>query len=398
MLSKKARNIKTSPTLALVAMAKELQSKGHPVISLTVGEPDWATFPVARDAGVEAIITGNTKYTPANGTLDFRKELSKKLEQELGIQYSPSEIVVGPGAKFIIFSALQMLCDEGDEVIIQAPYWVSYPTMIELAGAVPKIILCDEKEKFKLSAEKLESHISARTKAFLFCSPSNPTGLSYTKEEISEIAQVLKRHPQVTVISDDIYNRLNFDGSPVAPHLLHVAPELKDRIVAINGGSKAYSMTGWRIGWGAGPSSLIKAMGDYQSQATGAPSTIAQFAAQKALFTSDHEITKVVQLLIDRKNKSIESFKKIPEMKISNPDGAFYLWVDIRALMGRSYKGRVIRTDKDFCDVLLNEYFVATVPGLECGVEGFMRLSFATTESQMAEAIDRMQRLVQELK
>lgn len=398
MLSKKAQNLKTSPTLFLVAKAKELQAQGHDVISLTVGEPDWATFEKASMAGVEAIQKGMTKYTPANGTIELRKAIGLGLKKELNLDYSPTQVMVSPGAKFAIFAALQMICDPGDEVIIHTPYWVSYPTMIELSGGVPKVVECGEKENFKITAKQLESAITSKTKGFLFCSPSNPTGLVYSKEELKELAAVFLKNPQVVIISDDIYNRLMFDGSFVAPHLLHVAPELKERTVIINGGSKTYSMTGWRIGWAAGPEKLIKAMGDYQSQATGSPSSISQNAALAALNNSESEINNVVQTLIKRKKSAIEAFKIIPEFKIFNPDGAFYLWVDISKCLGKNFNGQAVKNSKDFCDILLNQFFVATVPGIECGSEGFMRLSFATTEEKMSKAIARMKDFVSQLK
>lgn len=390
MLSKRAQNLKTSPTLFLVAKAKELQSQGHPVISLTVGEPDWPTFPVAALAGQEAIEKGYTKYTPANGTVELRQAIVEKVKSEIGLEYGIKNVTVASGAKFIIFGALQMLCSPGDEVIINSPYWVSYPTMVELADGVPVIVNCGEENHFKMTPEKLEKAITPKTKAFLFCSPSNPTGLVYTREELRALAEVLKRHPQVMVISDDMYNRLMFDGNKVAPHILHVAPELKERVVMINGGSKAYSMTGWRIGWAVGPEKLITAMGDYQSQSTGSPSSISQYAAVAAIKHSESDIEQVVKTLIQRKNSAMEVFRKVPQLRVIEPQGAFYLWVEMKSLYGKSYKGRTIEGSRDFADILLNDYFVATVPGSECGCDGYLRLSFACSETQMQEAIQRM--------
>jgi len=390
ILSKRAQNLKTSPTLFLVAKAKELQAKGHPVISLTVGEPDWPTFPVAATAGKEAIEKGITKYTPANGTVELRQAVADKIKAEIGLEYTVKNITVASGAKFIIFGALQMLCSPGDEVIINSPYWVSYPTMVELADGVPVVVECDEKDHFKMTPEKLEKAITAKTRVFLFCSPSNPTGLVYTREELKALAEVLKRYPQVVVISDDMYNRLMFDGTSVAPHILHVAPELKDRVVLVNGGSKAYSMTGWRIGWAVGPEKLITAMGDYQSQSTGSPSSISQYAAVAAIKHSEPDIALVVKTLIQRKNAALEEFKKVPQLRVIEPQGAFYLWVEMKSIYGKTHKGRKIQGSKDFAEILLNEYFVAIVPGAECGCDGYVRLSFACTEDQMKEAIHRM--------
>jgi len=389
--------LKTSPTLFLVAKAKELAAQGHDVISLTVGEPDWPTFKNVSDAGIEAIQIGITKYTPANGTIELRKAIADKIKSEIGIEYSAKEISVASGAKYSIFAALQMLCSPGDEVIIATPYWVSYPTMVELADAVPRIVQCGEKENFKITPTLLEKAISTKTRAFLFCSPSNPTGLQYSMDELRGLSEVLKRHPQVAIISDDIYNRLVFDGNRVAPHILQVAPELRERTILINGGSKAYSMTGWRIGWAAGPEKVITAMADYQSQSTGSPSSISQYALLAAIENSEAEILEVNQKLIARKKFGMDLLGTIAEFKVSPPEGAFYFWVDITACLGKSYKGQRVINSKDFCDILLNQYFVATVPGSECGTEGFMRLSFATAEDNLKRAVARMKDFIDQL-
>lgn len=396
-LSKRAQNLKTSPTLFLVAKAKELAAQGHDVISLTVGEPDWPTFEVPSKAGIEAIEKNLTKYTPANGTVELRQTIAKKIKFEIGQAYSTKEITVASGAKFIIFAALQMLCSPGDEVIIGAPYWVSYPMMVELADGVPHIIECGEQENYKITPAQLENAINAKTKALLFCSPSNPTSLLYTADELAALAEVLRKHPQVAIITDDMYNRLVFDGSKVAPHILQVAPDLRDRTVAVNGGSKAYSMTGWRIGWAAGPEKLITAMADYQSQATGSPSSISQHAAMKAIEQCEPDIEQVVTKLTSRKNSGLAELRSVPGFKVAEPDGAFYFWVDIKSSLGKSYNGKLIRTSKDFCDVLLETFFVATVPGVECGMDGFMRLSFAVSEETMKRAVARMKDFVGQL-
>lgn len=396
-LSQRALKLKPSPTLALVAKAKELSAKGHPVISLTVGEPDWPTFKSASDAGIVAIQKGMTKYTAAQGTIELRKIIAKKLKQEVGIDYQPNQISVGSGAKFIVFAALQSLLNPGEEVLMNSPYWVSYPTMIELADGVPHIVECNEDKNFKLLAADMEAHINKKTKAFLFCSPSNPTGLAYTKAELTDIAAVLRKHPQIVIISDDMYNRLMFDGSEVAPHLLHVAPDLQDRTIVVNGGSKTYSMTGWRIGWAAGPAKIITAMADYQSQATGCPSSIAQYAVQVAIENSEADIKEVVKTLIARKVTSIAALRAVPGFKVAEPQGAFYFWVDIKAHFGKIHKGKKIIGAKEFCEVLLDDYFVATVPGTECGTEGYMRLSFATDEKLILQAVDRMREMISHL-
>ena len=397
MLSERAKSLKTSPTLFLVAKAKELQAQGHDVISLTVGEPDWPTYPAASEAGIAAIRNGITKYTAANGTVELRKAVTQRIQADLNLTYAINEVAVTSGAKYAIFAALQVLCDPTDEVIIHSPYWVSYPTMVELAGAKPSLVTCTEETNFKITAELLKKHITANTKVFLFCSPSNPTGFVYSKQELKEIADVIKQHPRMLVISDDMYNRLMFDGSNCAPHILEVAPELKDRTVVINGGSKAYSMTGWRIGWALGPQKIIQAIGDYASQSTGAPSSISQHAAVQALTSCEANIKETNSILKKRLSSALSEFKAVPEFKVYEPDGAFYLWVDVRKALGKSYQGQKIVSSKDFCQVLLEKLFVATVPGEEFGNPGFMRLSFAIDSDRMAQAIQRMKKLISEM-
>lgn len=396
MLSERAKNLKTSPTLFLVAKTKELQAQGHDVISLTVGEPDWPTYPAASEAGIEAIRKGITKYTAANGTIELRKAIAARIQADLGLTYAVNEIAVTSGAKFSIFAALQMLCDPQDEVIIHSPYWVSYPTMVELADGKPVLVTCTEETNFKITAELLKKHITPKTKAFLFCSPSNPTGFVYTKQELKEIADVIRQYPQMVVISDDMYNRLMFDGSNCAPHILEVAPDLKDRTIVINGGSKAYSMTGWRIGWAMGPQRVIQAIGDYASQSTGAPSSISQHAAVQALTNCEANIKETNITLKQRLKSALTEFKTIPQFKVYEPDGAFYLWVDVRKVLGKTYAGVKVTTSKEFCQVLLEKIFVATVPGEEFGNPGFMRLSFAIGTERMNEAIQRIRKLLSE--
>ncbi|MBC7421729.1 MAG: pyridoxal phosphate-dependent aminotransferase [Bdellovibrio sp.] len=397
-LSKRAQSLKTSPTLFLVAKAKELQAQGHDVISLTVGEPDWGTYPAAALAGHEAIDLGLTKYTPASGTPDLKRAILERLEIDLKLKYAMNEVAVTSGAKYAIFAALQVLCDPKDEVIIHSPYWVSYPTMAELADAVPRIVTCTEESNFKITAEQLKKNINANTKVFLFCSPSNPTGFIYSKEELRKIADVLLENPRVHVISDDMYNRLMFDGSNCAPHILEAAPELKDRTIIINGGSKAYSMTGWRIGWAVGPQKIIQALGDYASQSTGAPSSISQHALVAGILKCEPNIKETNVVLKKRLASALHEFQSISEFKIFEPQGAFYLWVDIKKALGRLYQGVKVSTSKEFCQILLEKFYVATVPGEEFGNPGYMRLSFAIGTERMAEAIARMNRLVGQMK
>lgn len=397
MLSERAKKLKTSPTLFLVAKAKELQAQGHAVISLTVGEPDWETFPDAAQAGIQAIQNGITKYTAANGTLELRKNIADRIKKDINLSYNPQQVVVTSGAKFAIFSALQVLCNPGDEVIIHSPYWVSYPTMVELADAVPKIVTCTESTNFKITAELLQENITEKTKILLFCSPSNPTGFVYSANELKKIGEVLAKYPQIIIISDDMYNRLMFDGTLCAPHILQSCPELKERTLIINGASKAYSMTGWRIGWALGNSQIIKAIGDYASQSTGAPSSIAQSAAAVALVQCEKNIVETNLTLIKRMNFAYDELRSIESFTVYKPQGAFYFWINVQQALGKKIENVIIDSSKKFCEVLLDKYFVSTVPGEEFGNPGFMRISFAINESSMFEAIQRMKLMLSQM-
>lgn len=390
MLSKKAQSLKPSPTLAIAAKAKELAAQGHSVISLSVGEPDWDTFQAIKDVGIQAIQAGQTKYAPANGTPQLRTAIAHKTKQLLGVEYSPNEVTVSAGAKMILFSALQVLCDPGDEVLIPAPYWVSYPTMVELVDGVPVIVPSDELTGFKPLAAQIEKYVTAKTKVLLLNSPNNPTGMMYSRAEIADIASMLKKYPNIVIISDDIYNQLVFTGEEVAPHLLHVAPELKSRIINVNGASKSYSMTGWRIGWAVGPEPVIKAMSNYQSQTVSCAAPFTQAAALAGLQYCDEEIKKSVEVLSERRNLFVEALNTVKGWRAGLPQGAFYVWADIRELLGRKYQGKTLETSTDVAAALLDAQKVAVIPGGESGLEGYLRLSFALHERDLNEAVKRI--------
>lgn len=397
MLSKRALSMKPSPTLQLVAKAKELSSKGHDVIALSVGEPDWPTFGAASQVGIAAINEGFSKYTPANGIPELREAIADQVRREHGLEYTANQVTVGTGAKFILFAAFQMLCDQGDEVIIPSPYWVSYPVMVELADGKSVIIDCGPETNFKVTPALLEKAITPKTKAFVFASPSNPTGIAYSKEELQALAEVFKKHPHVVIISDDIYNHLMFGACKVAPHILEVAPELKDRVVIVNGVSKSYAMTGWRIGWALGPAALIKSMADYQSQSTSSACSISQKAALAAIKNCDADVAKANTMLKARLDSALDNISTIPMIKAIRPDGAFYLWLDISQTIGKKFEGQTINSSRDFAGILLEKYFVAAVPGVEFGVEGCMRISFAIETERMVEALKRMRDMISKL-
>lgn len=390
MLSKKAQSLKPSPTLAIAAKAKDLAAQGHSVISLSVGEPDWDTFPAIKEVAIQAIQAGQTKYAPANGTPQLRTAIAHKTKQLLGVEYSPNEVTVSAGAKMILFSALQVLCDPGDEVLIPAPYWVSYPTMVELVDGVPVIVASDELTGFKPLAAQIEKRVTKKTKVLLLNSPNNPTGMMYTRAEIADIAVMLKKYPNIVVISDDIYNQLVFTGEEVAPHLLHVAPELKNRIVNVNGASKSYSMTGWRIGWALGPEPVIKAMSNYQSQTVSCAAPFTQAAALAGLQYCDEEIKKSVEVLRERRNLFVEALNMVKGWRAGLPQGAFYVWADVRELLGRKYQGKPMQTSIDIAAALLDAQKVAVIPGGESGLEGYLRLSFALHDRDLNEAVKRI--------
>lgn len=397
MLSRKARALKPSPTLAIAAKAKELAAQGHKVISLSVGEPDWDTFPVIKEAGIKAIQSGQTKYSASNGTPQLRESIARHTKKLLGVEYKPTEVMVAPGAKYVLFAALQMLCDPGDEVLIPAPYWVSYPTMVEMVDGVPVIVQGDELTGFKVHSTQIEKRITPKTKILLLNSPSNPTGQVYTREELEDIARLLRRHPNLLVISDDIYNQLVFTGDSVAPHLLRVAPEMKNRVVVVNGASKTFSMTGWRIGWALGDETVIKAMSNYQSQTTSCAAPFTQAAALAGLEKADADVHQAVKTLQDRRDSFVTALNGVPGWRSGSPQGAFYVWADIRALLGRKFHDKPLSSSADVAAALLDSQKVATVPGAESGLEGYLRLSFTLHERDLSDAVQRIRQFTESL-
>ena len=397
MLSKRSQMLKPSPTLVLAARAKELKAEGKDVISLSVGEPDWDTPLAVKKAAIQAIEEGQTKYTPAAGVLELRQAICQQLHSDFAFEYSPkTQVTVATGAKYVLFAALQTVLDPGDEVIIPAPYWVSYPDMVEISGGVPVVVPCDQDSQFKLTAEKLKSCINEKTKLLMLNSPSNPTGEIYTREELEALAVVLREHEQIYVISDDIYNRLSFEVS-LAPHLLQVAPDLKERVLLVNGVSKSYSMTGWRIGWGVGPVEWIKAMASFQSQSTGCPCSVSQAAALKALQSGSGDVDQAIEVLKGRRDFAVESLNKIEGVSAPLPPGAFYIWLDISGLLGKSYKGKVLASSRDLCQALLDDQLVVVVAGSDFGLEGYLRMSYALEKERMVQAIERIQLFTNQL-
>ena len=396
-LSRRQEFLKSSPTLAIAAKAKELKAQGHPVLSLAVGEPDWDTFESIKKKAIEGIQQGQTKYTPSAGLPELRKAIAAKATKDYGTEYKLNQVTVSTGAKFILFAALQVLCDERDEVLIFAPYWVSYPTMVELSGARPVIVPSDEAHQFKPSVSSLDQYVTPKTKMLIFNSPSNPSGVVWHKDELTALAAWLRKHPEIVILSDDIYDHLVFDGSKRAPHLLDVAPDLKDRMILINSASKTFSMTGWRVGWAVGDEKVIALMTHYQSQSVSCTAGFAQTATAFALEHTDSELKEAVEKLKFRRDKMLQYLKEVPGLKCAAPEGAFYLWADVRSWLGKKFEGQVLHSTREIANALLEKFYVATVPGIESGTEGFLRLSFCLAEKDLAESATRLQKFSQSL-
>lgn len=396
-LSRREEFLKSSPTLAIAARAKELKAQGHAVLSLAVGEPDWDTFESIKKKAIDGIESGQTKYTPSAGTPELRKAIAQKASKDYATEFKPSQVTVSTGAKFILYAALQVLCDERDEVLIFAPYWVSYPTMVELSGAKPVIVPSEEANHFKPKVSELDKYVSSKTRMLIFNSPSNPSGVVWHKDELKQLADWLRQHPDILVLSDDIYDHLIFDGQKRAPHLLDVAPDLKSRIILINSASKTFSMTGWRVGWAVGDEKVISAMTNYQSQTVSCTAGFAQTATAFALEHTEKELNGAVEKLKIRRDKMIELLKTVPGLKCEAPEGAFYLWADVRQWMGKKIEGQTLNSTRDIASFLLEKSFVATVPGVESGTEGYLRLSFCLSEKDLVESASRLQKFSQSL-
>lgn len=391
LLSQRAQGFKASPTLALAARANEMKAQGKDVISLTVGEPDWPTYEKACEAGRQAISEGFTRYTPASGIPALKKEIVQLTKELIGVDYEAKEVTVTTGAKFIFFAACQVALDQGDEAIVPAPYWASYTEMVKLAGATPKVVMTTRESSYKLTPEQLQKEITEKTKMVLLNSPSNPTGVEYTKDELTALAAVLKKHPEIVIVCDDIYNQLSFNDTGVSPHLLQVAPEFKSRVIAINGISKAYAMTGWRIGWATGPQDMIKAMASYQSQTVGAPCSISQAAAVAALRDCKEDVANTRKQLIQRYESAFAAFSSVPKVKVLPATGAFYLWLDVSEVLA----SKSLSSAHELAEILIEEVGVVAVPGNDFGDPKAMRVSYAVAPEQMQAAVERMTKCFQ---
>ncbi|MEI6098709.1 MAG: pyridoxal phosphate-dependent aminotransferase [Alphaproteobacteria bacterium] len=397
-LSDTLARVKPSPTIAVTTKAAELKAAGRDVIGLGAGEPDFDTPQNIKDAAKRAIDAGRTKYTPVDGIPELKAAICAKFLRENGLTYKPNQITVGTGGKQILYNALMATCNPGDEVIIPAPYWVSYPDMVLLAGGTPVPVVATIDTDFKLTPAQLEAAITPKTKWFIFNSPSNPTGAGYTATELRALCDVLLRHPQVWIMSDDMYEHLVFDDF-VFTTPAQIEPALYDRTLTCNGVSKSYAMTGWRIGYAGGPAHLIKAMGTIQSQSTSNPSSVSQYAALEALNGPQDFLAPNRKLFQGRRDLVVGMLNAARGITCPKPEGAFYVYPDISGCIGKiSPGGTLISNDEDFATALLDETGVAVVFGAAFGLSPNFRVSYATSDAVLTEACSRIQRFCADLR
>ena len=396
IISDSLKRIKPSPTIAVSQKAKELKAAGKDVIGLGAGEPDFDTPDNIKNAAIKAIKDGDTKYTTVDGTNLLKQAIVNKFKRENNLTYSIDQITVGAGGKHVIYNLMMATLNKGDEVIIPAPYWVSYPDIVLLAGASPVVIECSEEQGFKLSAKDLESKINNNTKWLILNSPSNPTGACYSEQEIKNLSHVLKRNPHVNILSDDIYEHIIYDGFKF--FTIAQIPEIKNKVVTMNGVSKSYSMTGWRIGYAAGDKEVIKAIAKIQSQSTTNPSSISQAAAVEALNGKQDFISVRAKAFQERRDFVVNSLNAIEGISCIKPDGAFYVFPSCKGLIGKKDKsGKKINSDSDFVESLLESNGVAVVQGSAFGLEGFFRISYATSMDKLKDAMERIKNFCESL-
>jgi aspartate aminotransferase len=389
--------ISPSQTITITAKARALKASGRDVISLSVGEPDFDTPQNIKDAAIAAIQRGETKYTDVSGTVELRQAVAAKFKRDSGIDYKPEEIIVTTGGKQVIFNALLATINPGDEAIIPTPCWVSYPDIVALAEGTPVFVPCGMNSGFKMSAEQLEAAITPKTKWLILNNPSNPTGAAYNAAELKQLTDVLLRHPDVWIFTDDIYEKLAFDGFKPAT-IVEVEPRLRDRTITMNGCSKGYAMTGWRIGFAGAPLALIKAMDKLQGQSTSNTSSISQAAAIEALNGPQDSVAAMGKVFERRRNLVVEMLNKAEGLRCHKPEGAFYVYPSLNACLGKTTKGgRKLETDADFVEALLEEEGVAAVHGSAFMFPGHFRISYATDDATLVEACTRIQRFCAEL-
>jgi len=390
LLSRTLARVKPSPTIAVTTKAQELKAAGRDVIGLGAGEPDFDTPQNIKDAAVAAIADGKTKYTAVDGIPELKQAICAKLRRDNELDYVPAQVSVSSGGKQVLYNALMATMNPGEEVIIPAPYWVSYPDMVLLAGGTPVVVECGIEQNFKMTADQLEAAITPNTKWLIFNSPSNPTGAGYSWDELKALTEVLLRHPHVWVMTDDMYEHLAYDDFKFCTPA-QVEPKLYDRTLTVNGVSKAYAMTGWRIGYAAGPEKLIGAMRKVQSQSTSNPCSISQYAAIEALNGTQDYITPHNEMFVRRRNLVVEALNAIEGITCPVPEGAFYVYPSISGLIGKTTAaGTLIENDEVFATALLEETGVAVVFGAAFGLSPNFRISYATSDENLVEACKRI--------
>ncbi|MCM8779012.1 MAG: pyridoxal phosphate-dependent aminotransferase [Candidatus Omnitrophica bacterium] len=392
MLSRRVRKISPSLTLGISAKVKRMQNEGIKVIGFGAGEPDFDTPLNIKEKAKEAIDKGFTKYTSSSGIKELKEAICAKFKKDNQLDYHPEEVVVSCGAKQAIFNAIFTLCEEGDEVILPSPYWLSYPEMIKLSGAKPVIIKTSPQNNFKITPFQLKRAITKRTKLLILNSPSNPTGMVYQKRELEEIAEVLSRY-KLWCISDEIYEKLIYEG------LKHISiaslgKEIKKRTLVVNGVSKTYAMTGWRIGYCAGPKEVIQVISNLQDHTTSNPTSISQMAALEAITGTQRDLKRMLKVFRKRRDYMVETINSLSLLKTLKPEGAFYCWVDISQVLGRQVNNKKIKNSLDFTESLLQAMYVAVVPGEPFGDEKYIRLSYATSLEDIREGLERIKKFL----
>lgn len=394
-ISRRCKNIAPSVTLAIDAKAKEMAAAGEDVIGFGAGEPDYDTPTYIRDAATDAMAKGKTRYTLVGGTMDLRRAICDKLQRENGLNYEPADVIVSNGAKHSIYNALCAILDDGDEVLLPAPCWISYPEMVSMAGGVPVMVDAPEEKNFLVDADALRAHLSPRTKAVILNSPNNPNGCVWPREMLEGIAALAVEH-KFYVISDEIYEKLIYDGHQHVS-IASLNDAIKAQTIVINGVSKAYAMTGWRIGYAAGPRDVIKAMTAFQSHATSNPNSIAQHAAMVAMLGGERELSEMVAEFKARRDLMYQLVNDMPLLSAKLPEGAFYMMVNIKETVGKRWQGKAIGGSMDFADFLLQSQQVAVVPGLPFGADNHLRLSYAISREKIKKGLERIAAFIAEL-
>ncbi len=393
-ISSIAANVQASTTMALDSLYKEMKANGVDVLGFAAGEPDFPTPDHIKYAGIDAIVNNQTTYTPPSGTVTLKKAVCKRLKEDLGLDYMPAQIACTSGAKHCVYVALRVLVNPGDEVVLPAPYWVSYAELIRMVGGVPVAVVAGEAEDFKLTAQQLEAAITPKTKAIILNNPSNPTGMLYSREELTALAEVAVRH-DLYIVSDEIYYQLVYDGKEFVS-VASLGEEVKKRTLLINGVSKSYAMTGWRLGFIACEADIAKAVSNYLSHSTGNPCSISQAAAAVALAGPQETVESMRRAFEERRNYMVQRINAIPGVSCIQPEGAFYVMMNISELIGKTLHGTLIRNADDFGDVFLREGLVCIVPCTGFGIDGFLRWSYATSMENIVKGMDRLEKFLTE--